>query len=250
MLQRTAASWCLTLNQKKCVVIRFQRRFHAVPLPCYHIEQSVIQVVQSHSDLGVLIDSDLKFHAHIAATVHKAAGLTQNLLKSTVCRSPDFMMTLFSSHVRPIIEYCSCVWHTGYLGDLRLLESVQRRWTKRVSGLSSLDYRSRLRALEQYSVQGRLLRADLIQCWKIFHAQCTIDPTALFALAPRTGTRGHRFKISHVRAQTDLRNRSFSARCVESWNSLPDRVVAASDLNAFKSMLVDSLGEALYSYQR
>ena len=248
MLQRTAESWCLFLNLKKCVVIRFERKSHALPPPSYHLNQTMIQVVKSHTDLGVLIDADLKFHQHVASTVQKAAGLTQNLLRSTVCRSPDFMLTLFNAHVRPIIEYCSCVWHTAYLGDVRLLESVQRRWTKRISGMADLDYESRLRALNQYSVQGRLLRADLIQYWKIFHAKCSIDPAAVFELVHSSGTRGHRFKIRHTRVQTDVRSRSFSKRCIAAWNALPDKVIAESDLSRFKAMLADSMGDALFSF--
>ena len=118
MLQRTAKSWCLTINERKCVVLRFPRKLHILPPPCYRIAESSNQVVHSHVDLGVTIDSDLKFHEHIAATISKAAGLAQNLRKSTVCRSPDFMMNLFSTHVRPILEYCSCVWHTGFVRDL------------------------------------------------------------------------------------------------------------------------------------
>ena len=247
-LQHTAASWCLKLNQKKCVVMRFQRKLHDLPTPRYYIDQSLIQVVQSHVDLGVLVDSDLKFHKHVASSVHKAAGLTQNLLKSTACRSPDFMLTLFNTHVRPIIEYCSCIWHTGYIGDLRLLESIQRRWTKRISGLGTLDYGSRLRVLNQYSVKGRLLRADLMQCWKVFHGKCSIDASDLFIPAPRSGMRGHRFKIGHTRVQTDARSRSFSVRSVDSWNTLPDHVVAEPNIARFKVLLADFLGEALFSY--
>ena len=60
--------------------------------------------------------------------------------------------------------------------DLRVLESVQCRWTKRVSGMSGLDYRTRLQLLNQYSVQGRLLRGDMIQFWKMFHSKCSIVP--------------------------------------------------------------------------
>ena len=125
LLQRTASSWGLKLNQEKCAVIRFQRKSHTLPTPRYFIDQTPIKVVHSHPDLGVLIDSDLKFHQHIINTAQKAGGLAQNTLKATVCRSPDFMMSVFCSHIRPIIEYCSCVWHTGYIGDLRVLEAVQ-----------------------------------------------------------------------------------------------------------------------------
>ena len=247
-LHRTASSWGLKLNESKCAVIRFQRKSHSLPPPRYHIDQSPIQQVHSHPDLGVLVDSDLKFHRHIRNTAHKAGGLAQNVMKATVCRSPGFMMTIFCSHIRPILEYCSCVWHTGYRGDLRVLETVQRRWTKLVYDMSEMDYRSRLRALGQYSVQGRLLRADMIQCWKLFHGQCSIAPTDLFTLAPQSGTRGHRYKVSHVRAETDLHKRSFGVRCAETWNSLPDRVVAEDKLASFKVMLADALGDALYKY--
>ena len=142
-----------------------------------------------------------------------------------MCRSPDFMLTLFRTHIRPVIEYCSCVWHTGYLGDLRALESVQRRWTKHIAGLSSLDYRSRLSSLNLYSIQGRLLRADMIQYWKVFHDKCAVSPADLFTLPPQLGMRGHCFKIFHSRSQTDVRRRSFSVRGVRLWNSLPEHVV-------------------------
>lgn len=247
-LEHVARSWSLKLNEGKCAVIRFKRRSHVLPLPHYLISQSPIRVVNSHADLGLIVDNELKFHEHIATTTQKAAGLTQNLAKSTVCRSPDFMMSLFNSHVRPIIDYASCVWNTGYVCDLRRLESVQRRWTKRVTGLGTLDYRSRLQALRQYSVTGRLLRSDIIQYWKIFHEKCSVKPNDVFTMAPQSATRGHRFKLSHVRTQTDVRKRAFSIRRVEIWNSLPDYVVAEPDLKRFKGLLADVLGEALYDY--
>ena len=249
-LQTTASSWGLKLNQDKSVVIRFQRKSSTAPPPRYLIGQAEIPLVQSHPDLGVRIDASLKFHQHIASTVHKAGGLAHSLLKATVCRSPDCMMSLFCSHVRPIIEYCSCVWFTGYVADIRVLESVQRRWTKRVTGMSDIDYRTRLQLLNQYSVQGRLLRGDLIQCWKLFHGKCSIAPTDLFSLAPQTGTRGHRFKVSHIRAATDTRKRAFAVRCVGPWNALPDAVVSEESLGAFKKKLANALGETLFDYPR
>ena len=249
VLQQISSSWDLRLNQDKCVVMRFQSKAHSLPPPIYSIGDLPVRVVHSHPDLGVLVDSSLKFHDHISSTVHKAAGLSQNLLKSTVCRSPDFMLTLLRTHVRPVIEYCSCVWHTGYLGDLRALESVQRRWTKRIEGMSSLDYQCRLRTLNLYSVQGRLLRADMIQCWKMFQGKCAVTPTELFTLAPESGTRGHRFKVCHPRPHTDVRQRSFSVRCVRLWNSLPGHVVTETDFHTFKALLADALGDLLYEYQ-
>ena len=65
-------------------------------------------------------------------------------------------------HVRPIIDFASVVWNTEYIGNLKLLESVQRRWTKKITGFSELSYDQRLMALDLFSIKGRLLRADMV----------------------------------------------------------------------------------------
>ena len=39
--------------------------------------------IPSHVDLGVRVDTDLKFHSHIRETANKAGGIAQNLLKGT-----------------------------------------------------------------------------------------------------------------------------------------------------------------------
>ena len=98
------------------------------------------------------------------------------------------MTFLLTTHIRPILEYCSCLWHTGYITDLRLLEGVQRRWTKHIDGMSMLSYAERLHALQLFSVKGRLLRADLIYCWKLFNGKCSLSVEDLFQLSTHTLT--------------------------------------------------------------
>ena len=133
-----------------------------------------LSLMDNHRDLGILVDNTLKFPAPIRTTVNKGAGLANNLLQSTLGHSSDFMFAILKSHVRPTLEFGSTVWNTRYLGDMRLLEWVQRRSTKHIHGLAELPYTDHLKALNLYSVQGRLLRADLIKCWKTFHNQSAI----------------------------------------------------------------------------
>ena len=76
-------------------------------------------------DLGVLVDSKLRFHDHVHYVVREAGGLASELLRSTICHTSVFMVSLFVSHIRPIVDFCSNVWNVGYFGDIRLLESVQ-----------------------------------------------------------------------------------------------------------------------------
>ena len=44
------------------------------------------------------------------------------------------------SHIRPIIDFYSNAWNVGYLGDIKLLESVQQRWTREIADVSHLAY--------------------------------------------------------------------------------------------------------------
>ena len=250
LLVSNASSWGLQMNVKKCAVLRFSRHFHDLVPPTYHLNGLAIPVVEKHKDLGVLIDNQLKFHDHIREVAHKASGLANSFLKSTVSRSPEFMLFLWTTHVRPVIEYGSCLWNTGYLTDISLLEKVQRKWTKQISGLENLSYPERLRSLDLYSVQGRLLRADLIQYWKVLNNKSCIQSDQLFAIGNPTRTRGHSLKLFHPQKTTDTRSRAFSVRCIQLWNELPQDTVTAVNLATFKHQLCQHIHEELFAYVR
>ena len=250
LLVNTAASWGLTMNVSKCACLRFGPRsmgpFSAGPSP-YRIGEEHIKFSACHTDLGVKVDCMLKFHNHIRNTANICNALTTNILSSTLCRSPDFILAIYTSLIRPKLEYGSTVWHSAYLGDLRLLERVQRRWTRSVTGLGDLTYGERLRRLDLFSVQGRLLRADLILVWKTFAGQCAINSSQLFTLNV-SSRRGHSRKIYVTRPHRDIRKRFFTTRIVNVWNSLTEQAVTAPSLTKFKFFLHRDLGQQLFDY--
>ena len=247
-----AKSWGLAFNESKCVAMRLHRRNlewdELGAINRYYMNGKEITLVSSHKDLGVIVDSSLRFHIHIRSIAAKAAGMVSNFLRSTICRSRSFMTSIFKTHIRPLLEFASSLWYTGYLEDVRLLEGIQRRWTRQIEGIEHLPYNERLAILDLYSINGRLLRADLILYWKIFNGHSSILPEDLFTLDTRPGNRGHRFKVQHLFAITEARRRSFSFRCIKEWNALPDSVVSSSSLTSFKSGLHKSLGTKLFEY--
>ena len=52
-----------------------------------------------------------------------------------------------------------------------------------------------------------------------------------------SATRGNSFKLYKDRVKYDLRKYFFTNRIVDLWNSLPDTVVTADNVNLFKSRL-------------
>ena len=87
-------------------------------------------------------------------------------------KQPDILLRAFAVYVRPILEYCSAVWNPGYLCDINKIESVQRRFTKRLKAFHSLSYVDRLKTLNTESLELRRLKTDLVTMYKILFSSC------------------------------------------------------------------------------
>ena len=85
-------------------MMRFGGHISGVVDESYDIFGSRLEFVNSYRDLGIVVDSSLKFHAHIDLIAGRVGSMMSNLLRSTVCRSRDFMVTLWVSHIRPLIK--------------------------------------------------------------------------------------------------------------------------------------------------
>lgn len=120
--------------------------------------------------------------------------------------------TLLISHRRPLLEFASPEWNTGYLADLRLLESV-RRWSKRTDELADVPYFPRLKVLDLFSVKGRLLRAALLKCWNIFHGKYCLQPQDIFILLRQEGPVDTKSRSPILIAQRDADDASSRLMC-------------------------------------
>jgi hypothetical protein len=231
-LSQWASDWQLNISITKCAVLHLGR--HNL-LYDYAIDGCPLPSVREIRDLGVKVDSRLCFSAHyaeIAAKAHQRAGLITRCFKS---RDPHLLFRAFTVYVRPIIEYCSPVWSPVYKKDIFKLEAVQRRFTKKLQGLSRLTYAERLVILNANTLELRRLKQDILTMYKVFNGLLVLNISEFFELS-RVHTRGHKFKLIKPSCINNARAFSFACRRIDCWNSLPADILKLS-LSEFKAKL-------------
>jgi hypothetical protein len=233
-LNEWANEWQLSIAINKCSVLHIGNNN---PQYSYNLQSVSLQNVIETTDLGIIVDNKLRFSTHYASIVNKAQQRSSLILRCFKCRDPLLLSRAFVVYVRPLLEYCSPVWAPVYISDISLIESVQRRFTKRISGMKDLTYPQRLTKLKLETLEVRRLKTDLITMFKILHHVIDIDFNEFFTLSNVTNLRGHRYKLSKSLNHNNARLFSFSCRRIDCWNSLPDSTVESESLNAFKTRL-------------
>jgi hypothetical protein len=96
------------------------------------------------------------------------------------------------------------------------------------------------------TLETRRIRADMIEVFKILKGLEGIHADSFFKVQC-TRTRGHSMKIYKKRVHKDILKFSFGNRVVNQWNNLPEEVIRANSINAFKNRidkyLAKNLGE-------
>ena len=140
-------------------------------------------------------------------------------------------MQLYKALIRPHIEYATVVWNPYLKKKIFLIENVQGRTTKLVSGICHLSYAERLRNLGLPMLNYRRCRTDM----KILNKIDSIPLDKFFTIADGTRTLGHKHKLVKGNNRTRHRACMFSQRVINPWKHLPSSCVESDSVNSFKS---------------
>lgn len=233
-LQEWSKKWLLEFNPTKCSTMHIG---HRNPKVKYELNGHELKETDVEKDLGVLISQDLKPAHHIGVIAAKANRMVGLIRRNFNYIDVEMCKTLYVSLVRPHLEYAVQSWSPYYRKDIDELEKVQRRMTKLVPELKDLPYEERCARLGLTSLEKRRLRGDLIETFKIVHGYENVDREIFFELAS-TVTRSNNCKLKkRGQWRTVTRANSFSVRVVNVWNSLPEDIVTATSIGAFKHRL-------------
>ena len=210
-LQCWSDQWQLTISYKKCSVslLNNVKGGHHANLVLGDKEVSQPDCVK---DLGVLTDQHLKFEEHINHTVTRANRVANLIHKCFISKDLTTLMKAYTTYVRPIMEYASCIWSPHTVGLTKKIESVQRRFTKRLPCCCDLTYSERLAKLQLHSLELRRLRFDLIYAYNIIFGILETDVFFFTISSTNNFTRGHNLKLLMPQSRIDVRKYFFACR--------------------------------------
>ena len=201
-------------------------------------------------DLGVTIDHELKFEDHISKKVNKANSIAGLIRRSFAYLDRQLFKKLYTTFVRPHLEYAQSVWSPHAQKLIDMLENVQKRATKMIDGYASLDYQERLKRLDLPTLVYRRARGDMIEVYKHLHVydQHLIPDNFKRQSCP---IRKHKYQLVWTNPKDGVRGlqaNSFYYRTTKVWNDLPSKVVDSPTINIFKERLDDAWKNLPFKY--
>ena len=193
-LEDWSERWLLRFNPDKCQVLTLGKFENIMHTHRYKIYGTEIEHVFDEKDLGITVNSELKFEEHISLKAIKANAIMGMIRRSFTFLDCNLFKKLYVAFVPPHLECGQAVWSPHLVKYINMLEEVQVRATKLVNGLGGLEYSERLRKVDLLTLAYRRTRGNQIELFKHFHAY---DKTTLpYSFNPRDRTsRKHDFQL-------------------------------------------------------
>ncbi len=126
------------VNVDKCQVLQVGTRNKKFD---YEMRGVKLKSVQCVKDLGVKIASNLKFSKQCIDAANKANIMLGFIKINVLFKNEDVILPLYTSLVRPYLEYAVQFWSPHHAKDIAKLEGVQRRATKNDPSLAQQNLR-------------------------------------------------------------------------------------------------------------
>lgn len=226
------SQWLMSLNVSKCNHIQFSRKRKPFQTQ-YSLNNETIPQVTHAKYLGVVFSSDLTWNQHVEFITTKAARTLYFIRRNFKQAPQDVKELLYSTNVRPILEYGSTVWDPFTQNLIGSLEAIQNRAARFVK--NSYVFPSSITRIKDslgwptLASRRAFFRISFLR--DVYFNQTPLNKD-VYLMPPTYVSRrlDHTLKIREMPARTNAFMNSFFPRTIQTWNQLPrDIIQVASD---------------------
>lgn len=165
----------LYLNLDKCYHITFTRNRLSVPTK-YAINNHTLNSINKIKDLGVIVDSKLRFELHVEEIIQRSLRNLGFIFRTTTkFTNIKSFKILYDTLVRSHLEYASVVWNPLYYKYINRIERVQKKFIGKLNykfnrDLHTLTYEYNLKKYNMTSLSKRRENFDIIFLYKVVNS--------------------------------------------------------------------------------
>ena len=200
-----------------------------------------IKEVNEHKHLGLVFTSDLLWHSHIKAISSKAYRTLGILRRQKFNLDRRSLTKVYTSFVRPLLEYADITWGNFTVETQRALESIQIYACRIISGGTKLCSIQNLYDETGFeTLQERRQKHRLCQMFKMTNG---LAPLYLQTLLPQRVQQQSRYSLRNSNNYTIPLSRnvsyfnSFLPTALREWNFLDQNTRDCATLGTFKRKL-------------
>ena len=150
-------SWQLPFNADKCTTLHIGSQN---PETDYSLGGVLLGKTSSEKDLGIFIDSDLKFRRQAASATAKASQILALIRRSFQAIDCETLPLLYKTLVRPHLEYGCSIWGPFNKADQKAVKWVQLSTSRLIPELQDKPYPKHFCLLELSSLYYRRRHSD------------------------------------------------------------------------------------------
>jgi len=129
----------MKVNKEKCKVLHPGRKNVMHP---YTVGDTQLESSFAEKNQRILGDTKLTVRQQYALGAKESNGILGCIRQSIASRSREVILPLYSSLVRPHLDYCVQFWVPPCKRNMDILERVQPRATQMMKGQEHLSYES------------------------------------------------------------------------------------------------------------
>lgn len=199
----------------------------------------IVEIVNSHKHLGVILSSDGNWTTHINSVAQKALKQINALRKLKFILSKRVLSNIYLSFIRPVLEYGCEVWDGCYISEIDKLEKIQLEAARIVTGLTKFASRESLYFETGWdTLDNRRKQKKLITFYKVHNKLC---PEYLYDCLPPMVSDVNDYNLrdreNYILPRCRLRTheKSFIPSTCALWNNLDRSIKNSPTVLSFKN---------------